>query len=351
MGRAGSSKGAYHTRSCGLIEPFWAPCGILLRRAALIMSASNKSVTEQTTPFPFKKFLSPKYWPTWLALGLVRLITLLPLKILALLGHGLGMLAYYLGASRRRIALKNIQACFPEWSLAECERINKRHFSLVGQSVFTVPANMWVSKSRFEKRVTITERSHYDRALQEGQNIILLLPHFIGFDTAGFIVSMERDATSMYQYAKNALMDEVVKRGRMRYGGVLIERKAPLRSIIKAIRKGTPFVYLPDQDAGRKGLFVPFFHTPASTIPALGKFAKLGNAVVIPVMSKVKPYGGGYEVSFGEPMADFPSGDDVADTTAMNKAIEAMVRAAPEQYFWVHKRFKTRPPEETEKFY
>lgn len=267
------------------------------------------------------------------------------------MGHGLGVLAYYVGGSRRRIALKNIQVCFPEFSLAECQRINKQHFSLVGQSVFTVPANMWISKARLEKRVTVVDRTHYDQALSEGRNIILLLPHFVGFDAAGLAVSMERDATSMYQYAKNALMDEIVKRGRGRFGGILIERKAPLRQIIKAIRKGLPFVYLPDQDAGRKGVFVPFFHEQASTIPALGKFAKLSNAVVIPLTSRVKPYGAGYEVSFGEPLKDFPIGDDVVDTATMNKVIENMIRTMPEQYFWVHKRFKTRPPEETAKFY
>lgn len=261
------------------------------------------------------------------------------------------MTAYYFGASRRNIALKNIQACFPEFSLAECQRINKQHFSLVGQSVFTVPANMWIASDRFKKRVEVIERDHYDRALSEGRNIILLAPHFVGLDAGGFAVSQERDAITMYQYAKNKLMDEVVKRGRGRYGGVLIERKAPLRQTIKAIRKGMPFYYLPDQDAGRKGVFVPFFHPLASTIPALGKFAKMSNAVVIPVKTRIKPKGKGYQVSFGPPLQDFPSGDDMIDTAAMNEAVEAMIRTMPEQYFWVHKRFKTRPPGETEKFY
>ncbi len=305
----------------------------------------------QLPPFRLREFLAPKYWPTWVALGLVRLITLLPMRVLAAMGHGLGMLAYHLGSSRRKIALKNIQSCFPEYSLEKCQRINKAHFSLVGQSVLTVPANMWISTQRFRDRINIIDRQHYDQALQEGRNIILLTPHFTGFDAGGFAVSMERDAISMYQYAKNKLMDEMIKRGRGRFGGVLIERKAPLRKIIKAIRKGAPFIYLPDQDAGRKGIFVPFFHPLASTIPALGKFAKMSNAVVIPLKTRVREKGQGYEVSFGEPLAGFPSGDDVVDTTAMNKAIEIMIREHPEQYFWVHKRFKTRPQEESQGFY
>lgn len=303
------------------------------------------------TSFPVTQFLHPKYWPTWLALGVVRLITFLPLPVLAGLGSGLGALAYRLGKSRRNIALKNIQACFPEFSKERCEEINRQHFALVGQSVFTTPANMWIDAERFRKRVHIVERASYDKALAEGRNIILLAPHFVGLDAGGYAVSQDRPAITMYQYAKNPLMDEIVKRGRARYGGTLIERKAPLRQVIKAIKKGDPFYYLPDQDAGRKGIFVPFFHTLASTIPALGKFAKLTNAVVIPVRTSVLPKGQGYEVRFGEPLEDYPSGDDTIDTTRMNQAIEAMVREAPEQYFWVHKRFKTRPENETEKFY
>ncbi len=302
-------------------------------------------------PFPIGLFLAPKYWPTWLALGIVKLITLLPLRVLAAMGHGVGMAAYKLGASRRKIAFKNIQSCFPELSTAECEAINKQHFSLVGQSVFTVPANMWIGAKRFASRIEVIEREHYDKALQNNRNIILLAPHFVGLDAGGFAVSQERDAITMYQYAKNGLMDEIVKRGRGRYGGVLIERKAPLRQTIKAIRKGMPFYYLPDQDAGRKGVFVPFFHPLASTVPMLGKFAKMSNAVVIPVKTKVKPKGKGYEVSFGAPLENFPSGDDMADTLTMNQAVEAMIRTMPEQYLWVHKRFKTRPPEEEGKFY
>lgn len=301
-------------------------------------------------PFPYQRFLAPKYWPTWLGLALVRLITFLPLRVLAELGHGLGMLAYYLGASRRNIALKNIKSCFPEFSDEEANLVNKEHFSYVGQSVFTVPANMWVSEARFKSRIEIEGREHYDQAISEGKNIILLAPHFIGLDAGGFALGLEREAMTMYQYAKNTLMDEVIKRGRSRFGTKLIERKAPLRQVITAIRKGLPFYYLPDQDAGRKGIFVPFFHTPASTTPALGKFTKLSNAVVIPVKTRVKPQGAGYKITLGEPLQNFPTGNDVNDTTIMNLAIEKMVRSMPEQYLWVHKRYKTRPEGEG-KFY
>ena len=284
-------------------------------------------------------------------MAIVKLITMLPVPVLAAMGHGLGMTAYYLGASRRKIALKNIRTCFPEWTDEECERVNKEHFGYVGKSVFMVPFNMWASERRLKKILHVTDRHHYDKALNEGRNIIILAPHFVGLDAGGLAVSIERDAITMYQYAKNTLMDEIIKRGRSRFGGLLIERKDPLRKTIKAIRTGMPFYYLPDQDAGRKGVFVPFFGTQASTVPMLGKFAKMSDAVVIPIRANMLRMGKGYEVSFGEPLKDFPTGDDIADTTTMNRAVEDLIRTMPEQYFWVHKRFKTRPPEEQGKFY
>jgi len=155
---------------------------------------------------------------------------------------------------------------------------------------------------------------------------------------------------TMYQYSKNKLMNEVVKDRRSRFDGALVERKEPMRNLIRLIRKGYPFYYLPDQDAGRKGVFVPFFHTQAATFSVLGKFSAMTNAVVIPCQNKIKPWGMGYEATLGKPLENFPIGDDVLDTTTMNKAVEMMIREMPEQYFWVHKRFKTRPEGEP-KFY
>jgi KDO2-lipid IV(A) lauroyltransferase len=279
---------------------------------------------------------------------------MLPLPLLALLGNVIGLLFYYLGASRRKIAYKNIHVCFPELSDQECRKINRRHFTLVGQSLFTAPMNWWISKKRFNKFVSITGREAYDKALADNQNIIVLAPHFASLDVAGYCLAQERPMVTMYQYAKNGLVDEIVKRGRLRFGGVLVERKEPLRNLIRAIRKGHPFYYLPDQDAGRKGLFVPFFHEQASTYPMLGKFAEMTNALVIPCRTRIKPWGLGYEVVLGEALTGFPTGDEVQDTTIMNEAVADLIRPNPEQYFWVHKRFKTRPPSELKqgvKFY
>ena len=303
---------------------------------------------------PLNLFLGPKYWPTWLGLGFLRALSILPLPLLAVLGNFVGLLFYYLGASRRRIALKNISVCFPEYSLKKCKKINRQHFMVVGQSVFATPMHWWISDKRFNNLVSITGRESYDAALRANKNIIILAPHFAALDVAGYVLAQERPMVTMYQYAKNGLVDEIVKRGRLRFGGVLVERKEPLRNLIRAIKKGQPFYYLPDQDAGRKGVFVPFFHELAATYSMLGKFAEMTDSVVIPCRTRTKPWGQGYEVILGDPLPDFPDGDELTDTARMNIAVADLIRPNPEQYFWVHKRFKTRPQDEMEqgvKFY
>lgn len=294
-------------------------------------------------------FLNPRYWPTWLGLGFFRLLSVLPLPIVAILGQGIGLVFYALGASRRRIAFRNISACFPEFSAAECQLINRRHYQMAGQALLATPMNWWISQKRYNKLVTVHGRDDYDSALSSGRNIILLAPHFAAIEVPGHILAQERPMLSMYQYAKNGLIDELVRRGRTRFGGVMVERKAPMRNLIRAIRQGHPFYYLPDQDAGSKGVFVPFFHELASTYSMLGKFAEMTDALVIPCRTRIRPWGRGYDIFLNPALENFPSGDEFVDTARMNEEVANLIRPNPEQYFWVHKRFKTRPPEEVDK--
>ena len=292
---------------------------------------------------PLSSFLSPRYWPTWLGLGFFRALSFLPLPVTAVLGQSVGLLFYALGSSRRRIALKNISVCFPELSAHEWRTINRRHYQMAGQALLATPMNWWISQKRYNSLVTVHGREDYDTALASGRNIILLAPHFAAIEVPGHILAQERPMLSMYQYSKNGLVDEVVRRGRSRFGGVMVERKASMRNLIRAIRKGHPFYYLPDQDAGSKGVFVPFFHELASTYSMLGKFAEMTDALVIPCRTRIRPLGRGYDIFLNPPLENFPSGDEVKDTARMNDEVANLIRPNPEQYFWVHKRFKTRP--------
>ena len=303
---------------------------------------------------PLSSFLGPRYWSTWLGLACLRLLSFFPLPVVAALGQCVGYLFYLLGSTRRRIAMANIKACFPGLSERELRAINRRHYLMAGQGLFITPMNWWISKERYNRLVTVYGKENYDAILESGRNIILLAPHFAAIEVPGHMLAQDRPMLSMYQYAKNGLIDEIVRRGRVRFGGVMVERKEPMRNLIRAIRKGHPFYYLPDQDAGSKGLFVPFFHELASTYSMLGKFAEMTDALVVPCRTRIRPWGRGYEVYLSDPLENFPSGDDMKDTIRMNQEIEKLIRPNPEQYFWVHKRFKTRPPEEREqgvKFY
>jgi len=297
-------------------------------------------------------FREPKYWPTWIGLLLLRLLSFFPLPLLAFAGYMLGTLFYLLQSRRRNMALKNLRDCFPERSESELKKINYKQYCYLGQSVITIGMNWWIGPARFDRLVSVTGREAYDQALAEGRNIILLTPHFVAIEISGLALQRERPMIGVYQYMKNALVDAVAFRGRTRFSteGLMFERKLSLRTLLRYLSKGMPMSYSPDQDAGRKGVFVPFFNSLSSTTPALGKFIQVTNAVVIPCTNQLLPWGQGYKVTLGPALEGLYTGDEIRDTTAMNHAIEGMVRALPEQYLWVHKRFKTRPEGEP-KFY
>ncbi len=299
-----------------------------------------------------RPYFGIRYWPTWIGLAILRLMSLLPLPLLASIGYVIGSLFYLLQSSRRKIALKNLKVCFPEIEERELKKINWLHYCLLGHSVMTACMNWWISPARFERLVSISGREDYDAALSEGRNIILLAPHFMSLEVSGLALQRERPMIGVYQYMKNGLMDTMALRGRTRFcpEGLMFERKQPLRTLLRTLQKGFPMSYSPDQDAGRKGVFVPFFHPLASTTPALAKFILTSDAVVIPCRNTILPWGKGYKVELGQRIEGLASGDEEKDTAAMNLAIEAMIRKAPEQYLWVHKRFKTRPEGES-KFY
>jgi lauroyl/myristoyl acyltransferase len=187
------------------------------------------------------------------------------------------------------------------------------------------------------------DRHHYEEALAAHRRIILLAPHFLGLEVGGIRLSQERPVVSMYKKPKKALFAYALSQ-RSRYAATMVERDAPLTALIRKIRQGLPFYYLPDQDPGHgQAAFAPFFGVPAATVTALGRMAKMTDAVVIPCFTRLLPYGRGYEIFFYPPLADFPTDDPQADARRMNAEIEKGVREMPEQYMWTYKRFKTRP--------
>jgi KDO2-lipid IV(A) lauroyltransferase len=280
---------------------------------------------------------------TRIAVGIVWLLHFLPLPAFARIGSGLGGLFYYFARERRNVCLTNLTRCFPEMPERERVAIAKAHFRAFGRTLLERSILWWAPR---EKILRMIRAVGFERiAALKGQPLILLAPHFVGLDAGLTRLTCEFDMAGIYAKQKDPWIDALLLSGRKRFGnGIAISRQEGVRPAIVAVKKGYPFYYLPDQDYGaRDAIFVPFFGVPAATITGLSRMAKITGARVVPVVTRVLPGGEGYELRCFPAWDDFPSGDDVADARRMNAFIEERVREMPEQYFWTHKRFKTRP--------
>jgi KDO2-lipid IV(A) lauroyltransferase len=271
---------------------------------------------------------------------------LLPFRALAALGELLGLVFYLVSRERRRVALVNLRLCFPELSADGLAALARRHFRALGRSVLDHAIVWWAPRERVARFVRLEGKEHLQRLA--GRPVILLAPHFVGLDMGGASIALDYAAASMYSPQKNRHFDAALLRGRLRFTRPrLFRRQDGMRPVIRAIRDGLPFYYLPDMDLGaRDAVFVPFFGVNAATVTALARIAALAGAAVVPCVTRQLPGGEGYLARLYPPWEGFPLGDPHADARRMNEFIEARVREMPEQYYWVHRRFKTRPPGE-----
>ncbi|MDY0073295.1 MAG: lipid A biosynthesis acyltransferase [Thauera sp.] len=287
-----------------------------------------------------------------LAIALFWLLHWLPLSLLAPLGQAFGLLLYVLVWPRRRIVHINLGLCFPELDARARRALARRHFAAMGRSMLERGLAWWASPARLRRLVRIEGLERLQALREAGKPVILLTPHFIGLDMAGTRLSMEGDFVSVYARQSNKVFDYWLHHGRSRFNDqLLLDRSAGVRASVKAMRAGRPLYYLPDLDYGRKeSIFVPFFGVPAATITGLPRLARLAGAVVMPCVVRMLPGSAGYVLELGEPWTDYPGEDVAADTLRMNRWLEGVVRTMPEQYYWVHRRFKTRPEGEA-RFY
>jgi KDO2-lipid IV(A) lauroyltransferase len=273
----------------------------------------------------------------------MRLLSVLPLPVLWVLGNVLGAFFHLFPSKIKKTALINVGLCFPELGKEGQRRLVRRHFRSLGVSILCYGLCWWSSPPRLRRLVKTRDRHFYDDAIAAKKGIVLFTPHFLSIDVGGILLSSERKMITMYRASRNRLLDSVLKK-RARYDAVLFERKSNLKALIRYIREGRPFYYLPDQDpGGAESVFVPFFGVPAATVIALSRIAKMTSSAVIPCYNRILPWGRGFEVRFEEPLRDFPSGDLTKDARRMNEEIEKAVRQNPDQYLWGYRRFKTRP--------
>jgi Kdo2-lipid IVA lauroyltransferase/acyltransferase len=280
---------------------------------------------------------------SWLALGLVWLLHWLPTPALGAIGRALGRLLYRFG--RGRVTDTNLALCFPEMPEAERKALGRRHFEALGRNAIEMSVMWFGSDERVLGLVSTRGLEHL--AALVGKPVIVLAPHFIGLNMGGARIANEfPGSASIYSRQKNPVLDRLFLRGRLRFGHPnLLSRQEGMRAIVKTLREGKLLYFLPDMDFGaRDAIFVPFFGVPTATITALPRLAQLGRASVVPVITRQLERG--YEVVIYPPWENYPTGDVEADVRRMNAFIEERVREMPEQYFWAHKRFKTRPPGE-----
>jgi KDO2-lipid IV(A) lauroyltransferase len=281
---------------------------------------------------------------TRLLLGLMWLLHWLPLPILGRLGEAIGSLLFATVRSRRRITLTNLRLCLPDRSEAERIDIAKRHFQAYARSVLERGILWWAPEARLRRLIRVEPTVPHD-AIADGPTI-LLCPHFVCLDVAGVAVMLETSLCSIYTRQQNEVFDAALKKGRSRFRPIkIVPRADGIKPIIRAMREGLPFFMLPDMDFGAKDAeFVPFFGTPAATLTAPARIAATTGAKVIPVIATFLPNYQGWKVSFHPAWKDYPGDDIIEATRRMNAFIEERVLEAPSEYFWAHKRFKTRPP-------
>jgi KDO2-lipid IV(A) lauroyltransferase len=283
-----------------------------------------------------------------IGLTVLWLLHWLPLGVQAALGSLVGRLGYRLVSSRRKVALRNLELCFPELADAERERLAKEHFRWLGRSLLERGLLWYASPARLRRLIHVEGDVHL--AEQSAKPVMWLAPHFMALDVAGASVLLfqKRKGISIYQRQSNTILDRAMRRGRLRFGNAeIFERNDAGRALLRAIRRGDGFFNLPDMDFGtRDAAFVPFFGIEATTLLAPSRMARALDMVVQPVVAEILPGGAGYRVRYETPWADFPSDDAVADSARMNRWIESEIRRNPAQYLWVHRRFKTRPPGE-----
>ena len=275
------------------------------------------------------------------AVTLMRLLAPLPLGVVRALGAGLGHLLFAVARSRRRIALTNLRLCFPDWTEAERIAAARRNFVYFAQA-FLDRAWLWHAKPEVvRQRLRLT--GDVD-ALRQPGGVVIFAPHFYGMDAGGSAIMQQIARVSSTVYAdQGGVLDEWMRQGRQRFGHVTpIARKAGMKPVVRALREGQLLYLLPDMDLGPdESVFVPFFGVPAATVPSVPRLAKLGHAHVVPVVTRLTPTG--YDAHVHPTWTDYPTADPVADTALMNQRLEGYIRDMPDQYYWVHKRFKTRP--------
>jgi KDO2-lipid IV(A) lauroyltransferase len=292
---------------------------------------------------PLHHYLAPATWPTWVGLGLLRVISWLPHSFALLIGRGIGRFAHLIGGKRRAIVRCNIGLCFPDLTTGERDALARRHFEALGMSMVEMALGRWASDEHLTAITTIEGVDHVLEAVNDGHGVILLSAHFTTLEISGRILKLSIPPfDAVYRKNRSAFTTEMLRTGRERSAASTIEKR-DIKAMVRSLRKGGIVWYAPDQSYNRKGAEVlPFFGVSSMHTTATSTLARLGNAVAIPYFPE-RLANGRYHLKILPPLDDFPSDNLIEDTKKYIRVLEEQIRQCPEQYLWVHRKFKDLP--------
>jgi len=292
---------------------------------------------------PLSSYWTPRYWPIWFGMGVLRLICLLPHRAALATGRVLGRVAHALGGSRRAVVRRNLELCFPELSPDERDALARDHFEALGMTVIEMGLGRWASDRHLQSITRLIGIEHVHKALQSGKGVILLSAHFTTLEIMGRVLSLNMPPfDAVFRRNRSEFMTELQRSGRERSAESTIEKR-DIKQMVRSLRANRAVWYAPDQSYNRKGSeVIPFFGIPAMHTTATSTLARLGEAAVVPFFPR-RCSDSSYELTLYPAFDNFPGDDPVADTKRYIDLLEQHVRSCPEQYFWVHRKFKDLP--------
>jgi KDO2-lipid IV(A) lauroyltransferase len=289
------------------------------------------------------RYYAPRYWPTWIGMALLRLVCLLPHHIALGIGRSLGNLAGRVAGRRRAVVTRNIQLCFPDLTTTERDAITTRHFEALGMMLIEMGLGRWASDATHLGMARLEGLEHLNEALNRGKGVILLSAHFTTLEISGRVLAMNCPPfDAVFRKNRSEFITELQRTGRERSAADTIEKR-DIKKMVRRLREGRVVWYAPDQSYDRKGAeLIPFFGVPSMHTTATSSLARLGDAVTLPFFPRRLP-DGSYVHRIFPPLRDFPSGDPARDTEQYVAVLEEHIRKCPEQYFWIHRKFKNLP--------
>lgn len=303
-------------------------------------------IVKASNGLQLQRWLHPKYWGMWLFFAFLRIVTLFPLRWIEAIGTFLGWLLYRLAPSRRRICRINIKQAYPEYTEADIKYLIKSSYKSLGISIFEMALAWWAKRSYLRAHCEVEGMQHLEQALAKGKGVIMLTGHFSTLEIGGILMALYTPLNAVYKKAHNPMFNTFMDFYRNKH----LQEAIPstnVRGFIKGLRNGVATWYAPDQDFTQNIVFAPFLGGTAGTLTSTAKMADMTGASVVPFYPQRLNKGKGYKLVILPALENFPCGNQVDDASSVNHAIETMVRKNPEQYVWIHKRFKTQPEGKT----